>query len=199
MHQTKDKFAAVLKKMTHFVPGAQGRLAEASLLVAQTDYAFLNKISKHAFEPLSVILQLEPDKLARSANVPTSRDARVSPPIAKESTVIPASGLLELSANIVPAPSAVALEQHEEWVSVMVDGSDAEMTDGAAPAKSKSVFVQGISHALDDVAGVTAVGSERVSSGPTDVVVTFSVGEKGDGSLPSFAADEEATANPSGV
>ncbi|GJZ72114.1 hypothetical protein Tco_0635965 [Tanacetum coccineum] len=29
MHRTKDEFAAVLKKMAHFVPGAQGRLAEA--------------------------------------------------------------------------------------------------------------------------------------------------------------------------
>nr|GEV97015.1 hypothetical protein [Tanacetum cinerariifolium] len=32
MHQTKDKFAAVLKKMDNFMPGAQDRLAEASLL-----------------------------------------------------------------------------------------------------------------------------------------------------------------------
>ncbi|GKD50949.1 hypothetical protein Tco_1279925 [Tanacetum coccineum] len=29
-HQTKDEFAAVLKKMAYFVPGAQGRLAESS-------------------------------------------------------------------------------------------------------------------------------------------------------------------------
>nr|GFA55194.1 hypothetical protein [Tanacetum cinerariifolium] len=44
MHRTKDEFATVLKNMAHFVPGVQGRLAEASPLVAQTDYAFLNKI-----------------------------------------------------------------------------------------------------------------------------------------------------------
>ncbi|GKB43017.1 hypothetical protein Tco_0887959 [Tanacetum coccineum] len=65
MHRTKDEIAALLKKMAHFVPGAQ-------------------------------------------ANVPTSRDARVSPPITKELTVTPASESLELSANVVPAPSAVA-------------------------------------------------------------------------------------------
>ncbi|GJU23013.1 hypothetical protein Tco_1156355 [Tanacetum coccineum] len=53
MHQTKDEFAAVLKKMVNFMPGAQDRLAEASPFVSQTDYAFLNKISKHATEPLS--------------------------------------------------------------------------------------------------------------------------------------------------
>nr|GEU32793.1 retrotransposon protein, putative, unclassified [Tanacetum cinerariifolium] len=35
------------------------RLAKASPLVAQTYYAFLNKISEYATEPLSVILQLE--------------------------------------------------------------------------------------------------------------------------------------------
>ncbi|GJY70162.1 hypothetical protein Tco_0473144, partial [Tanacetum coccineum] len=39
---------------------------------------------------------------------------------------------------------------------------------------------------------------ERVSSGLTYVVVALSAGEKGDGSLPSSADDEEATANPSG-
>ncbi|GKG52910.1 hypothetical protein Tco_0550022, partial [Tanacetum coccineum] len=75
------------------------RLAIASLLVAQIDYAFLNKIFEHATEPLSVILQLEAEKLARSANVPTSRDACVSPPIAKESTVKRALKSLELSVN----------------------------------------------------------------------------------------------------
>ncbi|GKG09211.1 hypothetical protein Tco_0337957, partial [Tanacetum coccineum] len=45
------------------------RLVEASLLVSQTDYAFLNKISKYAVEPLSVILQLEPEKLVHPVNV----------------------------------------------------------------------------------------------------------------------------------
>ncbi|GJT23131.1 hypothetical protein Tco_0893068 [Tanacetum coccineum] len=34
MHRTKDEFFAVLKKMAHFVPGAQGRLDEASPLVS---------------------------------------------------------------------------------------------------------------------------------------------------------------------
>ncbi|GJT92430.1 hypothetical protein Tco_1081275 [Tanacetum coccineum] len=37
---------------------ASDRLVEASPLVAQTDYAFLNKILEYAAEPLSVILQL---------------------------------------------------------------------------------------------------------------------------------------------
>ncbi|GKF79098.1 hypothetical protein Tco_0234666, partial [Tanacetum coccineum] len=90
MHQTKDEFAAVLKKMVNFMSGAQERLAEASSLVAQTDYAFLNKISKHVAEPLSVILQLEPEKLVCSAYVPSPKDAHVSPLIAKELNVTPA-------------------------------------------------------------------------------------------------------------
>ncbi|GJR61691.1 hypothetical protein Tco_1503853 [Tanacetum coccineum] len=164
MHQTKDEFASVLKKMAHFMPGAQGRLTEASPLVAQTDYAFLNKISEHVTKPLS--------------------------------TVTPASESLELLANVVPASSVVASEQNEEWVNAMVDGSDPEMTDGATHAKSGGVFVQGTSHVLDDVAEVTAVGSERVSFDPADVVVALFVGEKGDGFLLSSAADEEAAANP---
>ncbi|GJZ10096.1 hypothetical protein Tco_0544855 [Tanacetum coccineum] len=57
MHRTKEEFAVVMKEISQFVPGAQDRLAEASSLIAQTDYAFLNKIFEHAAEPLSVILQ----------------------------------------------------------------------------------------------------------------------------------------------
>ncbi|GJV94290.1 hypothetical protein Tco_1545867 [Tanacetum coccineum] len=167
------------------MPGAQERLVEASLLIAQTDYAFLNKISEYAAEPLSVILQLELEKLVRPANVPIPMDNRVSPAIAKESTVTPVSKSLELSANVIPASLTVALEQNEEQVSALVDGSDLEMTDGAAHSKSGGVFMQGTSHVLDDVAKVTVVGSERVSSGLTDVVVALSAGEKGDGSAPS--------------
>ncbi|GJY71675.1 copia protein [Tanacetum coccineum] len=190
---------AEFRKMANFLHGAHDRLAEASLLIAQTDYAFLNKISDHATEPLSVLLQIEPEKLAGPDNIPISRDARVSPSITKESTVTSASKSLELSTNVAPASFVVALEQNEEWVNAMVDGPDAEKTDGVAPSKSRSVFVQGIYHVLDDVAEVTAVGSKRVSSGPTDVVVALSVGEKGDGSLPSSAVDEEAVANPNRV
>ncbi|GKG08697.1 hypothetical protein Tco_0334529, partial [Tanacetum coccineum] len=118
-------------------------LAEASPLVAQTDYAFLNKISEFAPEPLSVILQLEPEKLVFPANVPTSRDAHVSSPIAKESTVTLASESFELFANVVHVSFTIALEQNEEWVNVMVDGPDVEMTDGVAHSKFWGVFIQG--------------------------------------------------------
>nr|GFA76427.1 hypothetical protein [Tanacetum cinerariifolium] len=84
MHRTKDKFAIVLKKMAKFMSGAQDRFAEASPFVARTDYAFLNKISEHATEPLS------------------------------ESTVTPASKSLELSGNVDLTASAVASEHNEE-------------------------------------------------------------------------------------
>ncbi|GKG03389.1 hypothetical protein Tco_0311025, partial [Tanacetum coccineum] len=80
------------------------------------------KFYQSATETLSVILKLEPEKLACPKNVPTLRDARVSPPIAMESTVTPAFGSLELSTNVVLAPSGVASEQNEEWVNAMVDG-----------------------------------------------------------------------------
>nr|GFB20816.1 hypothetical protein [Tanacetum cinerariifolium] len=153
-----------------------GRLAEASPLVAQTDYAFLNKIFEYAAEPLSVILQLEPKKFVRLANIPTSRDAHVSPPIVMESTVTPASESLELSTNVVFVPSVVASKQNEE-----------------------GVFLQGTSHVLDDVVEVTVIESKRVSSGLTNVIVAISAGEKGDGSLLSYAADEETATNPFGV
>ncbi|GKB81273.1 hypothetical protein Tco_0948168 [Tanacetum coccineum] len=190
MHQTKDDFVVVLKNMAHFVHGAQGRLAEASPFIAQTGYVV---------EPLSVILQLELEKLARPANVPASKDARVSPPFVKESTMTPTSESLGFPTNVVPASSIVTLKQNEEWVNVMVDGSDPEITDGTANAKSESIFVQGTSCALDDIVRVTKVGSERAFSDPSDVVVALSTGKKGDGSLPSYVADEEVVANPSGV
>ncbi|GJW37532.1 hypothetical protein Tco_0060452 [Tanacetum coccineum] len=139
MHQTKDEFVDVLKKMVNFMP---------------------------------VILQLEPKKLVRPANVPIPRDTRVSPLIAKESTVTP--------------------------VSTAVDRSDLEMTDGVAHSKSRGVFVQGTSHILDDVAEVTVVGSKCISSGLTDVVVALPAGEKGDGSTPSSTV-KEVVVPPSGV
>ncbi|GKD82738.1 hypothetical protein Tco_1349577, partial [Tanacetum coccineum] len=127
-----DEFSRVQGELLSLA--ASAGLVEASPHVAHTNYAFLNKISKHATEPLSVILQLEPEKLARPADVPTSRDAHVSPPIAKESTVTPASKSLELSTNVVPAPSTVTLEQNMEWVNAMVDGSNVEMTDSVVPS-----------------------------------------------------------------
>ncbi|GJV86624.1 hypothetical protein Tco_1530562 [Tanacetum coccineum] len=60
MHQTQEEFDVVLTKISHFVLGAQGRLAEASLLVAQTDYPFLKKISDHELSvtPVSSSLKL---------------------------------------------------------------------------------------------------------------------------------------------
>ncbi|GKA43516.1 hypothetical protein Tco_0736240 [Tanacetum coccineum] len=199
MHRTKDEFAVVIKKMVNFIPGAQDRLAEASPLVAQTDYAFLNNISEHATEPLSVILQLKPDKLARPANVPTPRDTRASPPIAKESVVVLVSKSLELSVNVVPASFVVASERNEEQVYAAVDGSDLEMADSVVPSKSGGVFVQGVSCILDDVIEVAVVESERVSSGPTNVVVALFVDGKGDVLIPFFVAGEEDVINTSGV
>nr|GEU75307.1 hypothetical protein [Tanacetum cinerariifolium] len=129
------------------------RLAEASPFVAQTDYAFLNKIFEYAAEPFSVILQLEPEKL---------------------------------------------IQQNEKQVNAVVDGSVLEMVDAVAPSKSGGVFVQGVSHVLDDVVEETAVESERISSVHTDVVVALSVGGKGNGSVPSSTV-EDVVVPPSGV
>ncbi|GKB41004.1 putative nucleotidyltransferase, ribonuclease H [Tanacetum coccineum] len=153
------------------IPGF-GKACRSFPLVAQTDYAFLNKISKHDAEPLSVILQLEPEKLVRSAHVPTPKDARVSPPVVKELNVTPASKSLELSANVDLTTFVVASEHNEEM---------------------------GMSVVLDDAVELAGVGSGHVSSGPNDVVVALSAGEEGDGLAPSFVAGEEAVVDPSGV
>ncbi|GKA17097.1 hypothetical protein Tco_0696934, partial [Tanacetum coccineum] len=155
MHQTKNEFATMLKKM-----------------------AISCLISEHATEPLSVILQLEPKKLVRSANVPALR---------------------ELSTNVNFTASTIAYEYNEEMVNSKVDGSDPKMTDDTAAIKFGHAFMQGISVALYDVVELVEVGSGRVSSGPNDVVVALSAHEKGDGLDPSSAVDEEAAANPFGV
>ncbi|GKB98548.1 hypothetical protein Tco_0984685 [Tanacetum coccineum] len=137
--------------------------------------------------------------MARLANVPTSRDARVSPPIIKESTVTPTSKSLELSTNVDLTPSVVASEHNDEMVNAEVDGSDPKMTDDIAAAKSGHAFVQGIYVPLEDAVELVVIGSGCAPSGPNDVVVALSVGEKGDGLVPSSAADEDAATNPSGV
>ncbi|GJW92758.1 hypothetical protein Tco_0172430 [Tanacetum coccineum] len=198
MHRTKDEFATVLKKMVNFMPGAQDRLAEASPLVAQTDYAFLNKISEYATKPLSVILQLEPKKLVHPANVPILRGTHVSLPIVKESTVIHVFESLELFANVNFTASAVASEHNKEMVNAKVDVSDPKMTDDTAAVKSGHAFVRGISVALDDVMELVEVGSGRVPSGPDDFVVSLSAYEKGNGLDSSSTAGEEAAVNPLG-
>ncbi|GJY03196.1 hypothetical protein Tco_0361348 [Tanacetum coccineum] len=171
MHQTKDEFVVVLKKM----------------------------ISEHVTKPLSVILQLEPEKLVRPANVPISWGTRVSPLIAKESTVTPVSKSLELSANVNFTTSAAASKHNEAMVNAEVDGSDPKMTDDIVAVKAGHAFVQGIFVALDDVTKLVEVGSGRVPSGPNDVVVALSAHEKGDGLDSSSATGEEVVVNPSGV
>nr|GEY42610.1 hypothetical protein [Tanacetum cinerariifolium] len=138
-----DEFSKVQGELLSLA--ASERLSEASPFVAQTNYAFLNKVFEYVVEPLSVILQLEPEKLFTQS--------------------------LELSDNVVPASSVVALEQNKE---------------------------HGTSYVLDDVIEVTVVRSERVSSSLTDVVVALSTSEKSDGSAPSSTV-EEVVVPPFGV
>nr|GEV19279.1 hypothetical protein [Tanacetum cinerariifolium] len=94
-------------------------------------------------------LNAEPKKLTRPANVPTSWDTRISPPVVKESTLTLVSSSLELLSNIVPSSFAAPLEPNEEWVNAMVDGPDNEMIgsdgngDGSMPSSvaDAKVFV----------------------------------------------------------
>nr|GEU51587.1 hypothetical protein [Tanacetum cinerariifolium] len=160
------------------------------LLVAQTDYAFLNKIFEYTTKPLSVILHLEPEKLVCSANVSILRGTCVSPPIAKESTVTPVSESLKLYANVNFTAFTVTSDHNEEMLNAKVDGSNPKITDDTTAVKSGHAFVQGIFVALDDVTELVEVGSGHVPSGPDDVVVTFSAHEKGDGLNSSSTAGE---------
>ncbi|GKE34622.1 hypothetical protein Tco_1453944, partial [Tanacetum coccineum] len=146
MDQTQEQLDAALKKISYFVSRAQGRLVEATPLVATTDYPFLKKIFDHAAHPLSAILNLEPENLARLEVIPSPKTTRVSPSLTRESTVILVSSSCDFPSNGVPS-SIVAIveqlssEQNEEWVRAMVDTSDIEMMDGAAGWPTK-VIVQ---------------------------------------------------------
>ncbi|GKC88793.1 hypothetical protein Tco_1149442, partial [Tanacetum coccineum] len=103
-----------------------------------TAYSFLNKISDHVVDPLFVLLQLEPKNLAHPTNVPSSIDTSTSS-LVIESTV------------------------NEDWMNVMVDVPENEMTGDVGNGKPIDVFVHGISHAMD--------GSGRVYFDLSNVVI----------------------------
>ncbi|GJW83924.1 hypothetical protein Tco_0157069 [Tanacetum coccineum] len=210
MHQTKDEFTTVLKKTSNFMPSPQDRLVEASPLLLELIMPFLTRF-------LSMLLNLYRLSFSLSlknwlvwptsplqgmlvflfnAPPPPSKDDRVT---TNESTVTPTSKSLELSANINLTASAVASEHNEEMVNAEVDGSEPKMTDDTVAAKSGHAFVSGIYVALEDDVELVEVGSGRASSGLNDVVVALSVGEKGDGLVPSSAAGEKAAPNSSRV
>nr|GEU79933.1 reverse transcriptase domain-containing protein [Tanacetum cinerariifolium] len=140
-----DEFSRVQGKLLSLAASARfekGKACRSFPLVAQTDYAFLNKISEYDAEPIYVILQLEPEKLARLANVPTSKDASVSPPVPKKSTVTLASKSLDLPSNVAHAPSVAASEHNEELINAEVNGVDPMVTNDVAPAEPNNVFLQ---------------------------------------------------------
>ncbi|GKA24842.1 hypothetical protein Tco_0710875 [Tanacetum coccineum] len=110
------------------------------------------------------------------------------------------SGIRSVHPYIPPCfPWAALVSGSFSLVNAEVDGSYPKMTDDTIAAKFRHAFVQGISVALEGAVELVEVGSRRASSGPNDVVVTLSVGEKGDGLVPSSAAGEEAAAISSRV
>nr|GEW98025.1 hypothetical protein [Tanacetum cinerariifolium] len=103
--------AAHAKSRSAFMQGDGSLLSSATNEEATAP----SMISEHATEPLSFILQLDLENLACPVNVPALKDALVSPPVAKESTVTPTSKSLELHANVVHTSFVVASEQNKEW------------------------------------------------------------------------------------
>ncbi|GJT92577.1 hypothetical protein Tco_1081422 [Tanacetum coccineum] len=165
MDQTQDRLAMALKKISHFVPGAQ--------------------VVTYSTQPLSVIIDLEPNRLARAVVVPAPRAASVSPSLSKELTVTPTPSSLELFSKDAPPLSTATSDQNEDWLSVMVDTADEEMVDVASD-KSVEIFVQDVTHSVcEDVNRVESPliqESRLASSSSVDVVIALSVGEKECGS-----------------
>nr|GEZ05897.1 hypothetical protein [Tanacetum cinerariifolium] len=209
----KKKIKSLIKSMDTLhaiVARLSAALNQATVLEAEKDEEILLRATRGedsaslSCSPgmkLSIFFHtaFKPEKLARPANVSTSKDARVSPPIIKESTVTPASKSLELYTNVDLTPSVVASKHNEDMVKTKVDGSDSRMTDDIVAAKSGQAFVQGISVALEDVVELAVVGLGCASSDPNDVMVALSADEKGDGFFPSSTADEDVVANPSEI
>nr|GFA38021.1 hypothetical protein [Tanacetum cinerariifolium] len=95
-------------------------------------------IDDYSTRPLSALLELEPDRLARPAAVPAPKVVGGSPPSLKELTVTLASFLVELFPKDGPPSSAAAAteqpsqERNEEWLNAMIDTTDEEMVDVAS-------------------------------------------------------------------
>ncbi|GJU59852.1 zinc finger, CCHC-type containing protein [Tanacetum coccineum] len=199
MHQTKDEFAAMLKKMANFMSGAQDMLVEASPLLLKLTMPFLIILQSMLLNLYQLSFSLNLKYWLVQPISPSLWDARISHSTTKESTVTPASKSLKLYANVDLTNFVVASEHNEEMVNAEVDGSNPKMTNDTVAAKSGHAFMQGISVALEDVVELVKVGSGRASSYPNDVVIALFAGKKGDGLVPSSVAGEEAAANSSRV
>ncbi|GJS31290.1 hypothetical protein Tco_0491910 [Tanacetum coccineum] len=143
MDKTQEQFDAALKKISHFVPGDQGRLIEATPLVATIGYPFMNKVANHATHPLFTIVDLEPDRLTRPEVVPLSKATCVSPPIPIESTVT----------------------LNDEWVCTMVDMPDDKMMDGVAGKSKACGFPLSQDAAISASVGTGYAATAAASSG----------------------------------
>ncbi|GJY72884.1 hypothetical protein Tco_0477315 [Tanacetum coccineum] len=73
MDQSEEQLAGALKKISNFVPRAQGRLLKATPLVATVDYPILDKIVDHFTHPLSVLIELGLKRLACLAPIPAPK------------------------------------------------------------------------------------------------------------------------------
>nr|GEV35770.1 hypothetical protein [Tanacetum cinerariifolium] len=104
-----DQFTVEAARLTSDLN--QGRLIEATRLVATNDYPFLNKVVNHSAYALFTLLELEPDKLTRLTVVPAPLVVGVSPPSLKESTMTLASSSVKLFLKDVH-PSSNAATKH---------------------------------------------------------------------------------------
>ncbi|GJZ16648.1 hypothetical protein Tco_0552771 [Tanacetum coccineum] len=141
-------------------------------------------------------------QLLRSSNHGSRPDGRlylityVYPPVAKESTGVPVSSSLELPSNDAPSSSTTPLGQNKEWVNSIGIVPSNEIADGVANDKPEDLFVQGVSHTVGDVSGLSLDGPEYVSSGPNDVAVALLVGEKDNGSSLLSSTSVDVVASP---
>ncbi|GJU86530.1 60S ribosomal protein L11 [Tanacetum coccineum] len=175
--RTQEQLAVALKKISHFVPGAQGKLAEATPLVATTDYPFLNKVAAHSVQPLPVIIDLELDRLVCPAVVPAPRAAGVSPPFTKELIVTHAPSLVELFSKDASPSYTTTSEQNKEWL----------ICEDVNRVESSSIQELGFasSGSADDVIALSIGEKEHGSPHSSDVLVT-ALADAGDAAAAPF-------------
>ncbi|GJV44589.1 integrase, catalytic region, zinc finger, CCHC-type containing protein [Tanacetum coccineum] len=126
-------------------------LNQATILEAERDDEILRRVQGELLSLAASVgfehglsMHQAKDEFAVVLKKMISKDARVSPPVAKELIMTSASKSLELSANVDLTPSVVASEHNKEMVNAEVDGSDPQMIDDTITAKSEHAFMQDV-------------------------------------------------------
>nr|GEV93794.1 hypothetical protein [Tanacetum cinerariifolium] len=151
------------------------------------------KIVDHFACPLFPLIELKPDRLARSSAVLTLKVVGVFLYFLKELTMKLASSLMELVPKDAPPTSVATTKQHshkqdKEWLTTMVDTADEDMFH-AASSKLVEVLVRCVLlRVCEDVNRVKSSSIQDLRfaySGSPNVIVALFVGKEKESAPPN--------------